>query len=88
MDLPGGNGSIRRAVVLVGAGFTSPHLCERLLRGSPVACVDDLPTADVRGVGHLTDVSRFELVEAGDTSGAQAVTPLFGAPAHAARRTA
>jgi dTDP-glucose 4,6-dehydratase len=88
MDVPGGNGSIRRAAVLGGAGFTGWYLRERLRRdGSAAVCVDDLSTGDAGDIGHLTDLPRFELVEGGGAGGAQAATPLFGEPARAARRT-
>ena len=60
--------SFDRVVVLGGAGFIGSHLCDRLLRdGCAVVCLPELSTGDARAVGHLTDVSAFQLGHANVT---------------------
>lgn len=55
--------SPRRIVVAGGAGFLGSHLCELLLsQGHEVLCVDNFFTSSRRGVEHLLDYKRFELL--------------------------
>jgi len=55
--------SPRRIVVAGGAGFLGTHLCELLLsQGHEVLCVDNFFTSNRRGVEHLLDYKRFELL--------------------------
>ncbi len=52
-----------RILVTGGAGFVGSHLCERLLNeGHDVLCVDNFYTSSRRGILHLLDSRRFELL--------------------------
>ena len=54
-----------RYLISGGAGFVGSHLCEALLaEGHRVTAVDNLVTGSAGNVAHLTNESRFELVEA------------------------
>ena len=53
----------QRIVVTGGAGFLGSHLCKLLLsQGHEVLCVDNFFTSSRRGVEHLLDNKRFELL--------------------------
>ncbi len=53
----------KRILVTGGAGFVGSHLCERLLNaGHDVLCVDNFYTSSRRGILHLLDNKRFELL--------------------------
>ena len=53
----------KRILVTGGAGFLGSHLCERLLsEGHDVLCVDNFFTSSRRGIHHLLDNRRFELI--------------------------
>jgi dTDP-glucose 4,6-dehydratase len=54
----------QRALVTGGAGFLGSHLCDALLgEGYSVVVVDNLLTGRRRNIAHLTNDSRFELIE-------------------------
>jgi dTDP-glucose 4,6-dehydratase len=53
-----------RALVTGGAGFLGSHLCDALLgEGYSVVVVDNLLTGRRGNIAHLTNDSRFELIE-------------------------
>lgn len=53
----------KRVLVTGGAGFVGSHLCEQLLlAGNDVLCVDNFYTSSRRGILHLLDNKRFELL--------------------------
>lgn len=53
----------KRVLVTGGAGFVGSHLCELLLsEGHDVLCVDNFYTSSRRGILHLLDNKRFELL--------------------------
>jgi UDP-glucuronate decarboxylase len=53
----------KRVLVTGGAGFVGSHLCELLLsEGHDVLCVDNFYTSSRRGILHLLDHKRFELL--------------------------
>jgi UDP-glucuronate decarboxylase len=53
----------KRVLVTGGAGFVGSHLCELLLsEGHDVLCVDNFYTSSRRGILHLLDHKRFELM--------------------------
>ena len=55
--------ALKRILVTGGAGFLGSHLCERLLsEGHDVLCVDNFFTSSRRGIHHLLDNRRFELI--------------------------
>ena len=55
--------SSKRVLVTGGAGFVGSHLCELLLQqGHDVLCVDNFYTSSRRGILHLLDNKRFELI--------------------------
>ena len=55
--------SSKRVLVTGGAGFVGSHLCEMLLQqGHDVLCVDNFYTSSRRGILHLLDNKRFELI--------------------------
>jgi len=54
----------QRALVTGGAGFLGSHLCDALLgEGYSVVVVDNLLTGRRGNIAHLTNDSRFELIE-------------------------
>lgn len=51
-------------LVTGGAGFLGSHLCESLLdKGYEVFCLDNFGSGTYENISHLTDRSRFEILE-------------------------
>ncbi|ROO52625.1 dTDP-glucose 4,6-dehydratase [Micromonospora sp. Llam0] len=63
-------GDGHRVLVTGGAGFVGSHLVDRLVaRGCAVVAVDNFVTGSKENVAHLTDETRFTLVEADISDG-------------------
>ncbi|MDG4763140.1 GDP-mannose 4,6-dehydratase [Solwaraspora sp. WMMD406] len=63
-------GDGHRVLVTGGAGFVGSHLVDRLVaRGCAVVAVDNFVTGSKENVAHLSDESRFTLVEADVSDG-------------------
>jgi UDP-glucuronate decarboxylase len=54
---------MKRILVAGGAGFLGSHLCERLLAGANVLCVDNLYTGSKKNIEHLLSHPRFQFLE-------------------------
>ena len=53
-----------RILVTGGAGFLGSHLCDRLIEaGQEVVCLDNFYTGSRKNIAHLTECSRFKLIE-------------------------
>ncbi len=53
----------KNVLVTGGAGFIGSHLCEELLKGNKVICVDNLSTGNCKNVEHLMVNENFKFIE-------------------------
>lgn len=53
----------KNVLVTGGAGFLGSHLCEHLLRGARVICLDNFITSSERNIDHLLKNSDFEFLK-------------------------
>lgn len=52
----------KNVLVTGGAGFIGSHLCDALVQGHHVICMDDLSTGDVSNIQHLLQNPNFEFI--------------------------
>lgn len=55
---------LKNILVLGGAGFLGGHLCERLLMGANVICLDNFVTSRQNNINHLLRLPNFEFINA------------------------
>jgi UDP-glucuronate decarboxylase len=53
----------KNVVVIGGAGFIGSHLCDRLLDGCKIICIDNFSTGSERNIDHLLSDPNFRFIK-------------------------